>query len=156
MQTMHKLMLALFASLIIATAAILLDLAWLNGQSGIAYFSNSSSSFNATYTNATITKAEGYVNLINQSSYIIFRPNLTAAYHYLNLSIEAYNKSDGTLSIRYASLAQQSAESAYSQISAYKYDSAAAMVAFTLFIGVILYIHMKPIRKPGRKEKAKS
>ena len=159
MQTVYKLMLALFAALLVATAAIWIDISsyttmWLIGQAGPNY-PPSNSSFNATYVNATIAKAAGFVNLINSSAYLFFRANLSSAYHYINLSVRAYNRSDGQLSIHYANLAQQSAQDAYSRISAYKYDSGIVMAIFTLFIGAILYIHMRPIRKPDRKEKAK-
>ncbi len=107
----------------------------------------SASPANATAANATmaLNSSYAYVNYINQSGYLIFTPNLTAAYSYLN-------KSASTLSVspeeaeQYAALARQSAMEQYARISFYRYYSIAIVLVYTIIMAVVLYLFMQPIR----------
>lgn len=104
------------------------------------------SNYTQTQVNNTIANATAYVNSVNMSAYLIFSPNLTQAYAYLNKA-NNYSKTSPGSAILYAALAKQSAQMAYSQISAYKKISFAGMVIFTIVAGLILYVYMRPIRR---------
>ena len=51
------------------------------------------SGFSAGYANATMARVSAYVESVNESGYLIFYPNLTQAYSYLDKAQAAYNKS---------------------------------------------------------------
>lgn len=106
--------------------------------------------------NAIISNATLYVNGINQSSYLIFYPNLTASYAYLSKARLIYKDSPSS-AIFYANKATYSAYSAYTAIGYYRYISAALSALFAAVFAGLLYKLMKPVRKyrKGKKQKQK-
>ncbi len=123
-------------------AVFLFQAAGAAGQAAAPYISYR----NVTVTNSVIAQAISYVNTVNESGYLIFTPNLTSAYAYLNLSVETFNTVPAN-AINDAMLARQGAREAYIKISSYKYYSAAVIILFTIAIGMLLRIYMAPIRK---------
>ena len=95
--------------------------------------------------NSIINNATAYVNTVNQSGYLIFYPNLTKAYSYLNKSEQVY-KSDPNAAVRDANLAMDSAKSQYERISAYRSTSFIVMAIATVVSFVLVYVTMKPKR----------
>ncbi len=96
------------------------------------------------------SQAESYINSVNQSSYLIFSPNLSAAYSYLGRAQELQNSSP-TLAISYAQLATTQASIAYGQISSYKKYAALITLFLTAWVGAILYVLMKPSAKSDKR-----
>jgi hypothetical protein len=68
--------------------------------------------YTVSYANATVASASAYVESVNQSGYLIFYPNLTQAYAYLNKANAAYNTSPDAAVI-YAQEARASAAVQY-------------------------------------------
>ncbi len=94
--------------------------------------------YNALQANLTIQNVSSYVAMVNESSYLIFSPNLTQAYLYLGKAQQVYTTSPST-AVEYADLAKQSAGSAYSDISSYRSYSLLAMLVFAGVTGFLLY-----------------
>ncbi len=101
----------------------------------------------------TLNSATAYVNAINGSGYLIFYPNLTQAYGYLNKSQSALNASPNA-SEYYAGLAMNSAKVEYDRIESYKYYSALVLLVSTLMLGALIYLYLLPIKKvhAGRRQ----
>ncbi len=97
-------------------------------------------------TAAVVTNALSYVNETNQSSYLIFSPNLTAAYSYLNKAESLENTSPNG-SVFYAQEAVSSASEAYKKIGVYREDSLIAITLFSIAMAVVLYRFMRPVKK---------
>ncbi len=118
---------------------------------GTAY-SESITSANYTYAqaNGIIANATSYVNLINSSSYLIFNPNLTMSYLYLNQATNIYQSSPSA-AVTYAYKAQSSAQEQYDIIQTYKKGSTYIVTALALVSLAILYVLMKPIRLKVKK-----
>ncbi|MEM3181171.1 MAG: hypothetical protein QXS17_03455 [Candidatus Micrarchaeaceae archaeon] len=95
--------------------------------------------------NYTIAKAEAFVQKINESTYLIFSPNLTTAYKYLSEAKKSLNSSPYMAGL-YANEAISSSQTAYEKLNAYRYASAAVMLAITIAIGAILVHIMKKPR----------
>jgi hypothetical protein len=110
--------------------------------------------YNSTTANETINSTINYVNTINMSGYLIFSPNLTQAYSYLNKSI-SIEKTSPTSAVAYANLASKSAYYAYQQIESYRQVSLGGATLFTLAIALILRSQMKPV-KPAKKGSRKT
>lgn len=101
--------------------------------------------------NTTISQVLDYIQRVNESSYLIFNPNLTTAYAYMDNASKIYQKSPGQ-AIQYAYLAKASAEAQYAAISMYKQDSLIVMLFFTAIFAAILYFYARPQKpKPVRK-----
>ncbi len=92
--------------------------------------------------NSTLANATYFVEQVNESAYLIFYPNLTQAYYYLNKSSAALNSSPDT-SVAYANLAVSSAKSQYALIGKYRTVSAAVMALITAFFAMMLFLVMK-------------
>ena len=110
-------------------------------------------SYNSTnQSNATtaFSSATAYVNYVNESGYLIFSPNLTTAYIYLNKS-SSIMSTDPANAIAYANSARHEALQQYEKINSYRTYSVAGMAAFTIFMATILYLYMQPVRKYSRR-----
>lgn len=95
--------------------------------------------------NLTISNATAYVNMINESSYLVFTPNLKQAYSYLGEADFLLNRSPGS-AVLYADSAVASAHNAYGNMEAYREISAVGALVFTIILGLILYRFMMPIK----------
>ena len=102
--------------------------------------------------NAIIANATDYVNLINSSSYLVFNPNLTLSYMYLNQAASIYQNSP-SVAVVYAYKAESSAQQQYSVIQTYKTGSTYAVAALALICVAILYALMKPINMLKKKKR---
>ena len=110
--------------------------------------------YNQNYTvqqaNFSLAQAESYISSVNQSSYLVFSPNLSTAYSYLNRAQELQNSSP-TLAVSYAQLATTQASIAYGQISSYKRYAALITLFLTAWVGALLYVLMKPSAKSDKR-----
>ncbi|MGC8547404.1 MAG: hypothetical protein ACP5MC_00165 [Candidatus Micrarchaeia archaeon] len=125
--------------------AIALPIAAIMAQPEIRVQSNLSET---QYANKTIQAAEAYIEKINESTYLVFVPNLTQAYAYLSKAKKVLNASPYEAMV-YADEAKKSAAAAYAQLNAYRVPSALAMLAFTIVIAAIL---ARIMRKTNEKE----
>jgi hypothetical protein len=124
-------------------AILLISLSFMASVSGAQVIgSNSTKAFANTIINNTITIIEA----VNESSYLIFSPNLTRAYADLNRSMLVYNVSPEA-SIVLANRAANDALTQYSLMSAYKEGSLVVMLAMTAVLALILSKVMKPVVK---------
>lgn len=100
-------------------------------------------SVNASTFNYTLANIANIINTINQSGYLIFYPNLTSAYFYLNAS---KNKSRTNYSIAYSYLlrAKNSAQQAQVQLGRYQYISILVSILLIAVLFVIIYMLMIP------------
>ena len=108
-----------------------------------------STSYNYTSANQMVNNATNYVNTLNMSGYLVFYPNLTQAYSYLNKSYLVLNSSPNS-AVQYANLASSSAYFAYLRTESYRQISLAAVVIFTLAIAVLLRFQMTPVKRQAR------
>lgn len=107
-------------------------------------------SYTSAYANQTINQTISYITAVNQSAYLIFYPNLTAAYSYINKAQKlSVSSPDGAVS--YANLAYSSAQSQYEQLGAYRTESLIAM----LFVAAVFLIWTYSIMKRVRQGKVK-
>jgi hypothetical protein len=107
------------------------------------------SSFNSTtasYANETISNAAYYIEAVNESSYLVFYPNLTQAYADLFKAESLYNTSPATAVI-YANKAVKEASGEYARISGYRNESAIAMAAITIVLAALIGRLAMPVRK---------
>ncbi|MEM3841431.1 MAG: hypothetical protein QXN59_01925 [Candidatus Micrarchaeaceae archaeon] len=100
--------------------------------------------FNQTL-NATISQ----LNLLNESSYLIFYPstsNITSEIaHAKKIYMENPSEAYALLASAQTQISEQKA-----RLSSYKYASLVVSIAITAFFGYTLYYIMKPVRKPNR------
>ncbi len=108
-------------------------------------FSNTTSittqSYNKTQAQKIINQSISYINTVNQSGYLIFNPNLSQAYAYLNRAEQTVNSSPDT-SVSYAYNAKYSAYSALQNIRKYSEYAFASVFIITVFFGILLYVLM--------------
>jgi hypothetical protein len=108
-------------------------------------------SSNNSNISAAINSTSSYIQ-VNQSSYLIFYPNLTAAYNYLGMA-----KNESQLNQDYAlsllSKADQSAKTQQGLILRYQDASAYALAVLAVFLTAVLYVFMRPSKK--RKSSSK-
>lgn len=108
--------------------------------------------YTVSQANATIANATQYISTVNESAYLIFYPNLTKAYNYLNMSQQVYTKNP-TLAVLYANQATNSAATEYSRISAYKKDALIVIALLTTITAIALYWFGRPIKtRPGSRK----
>jgi len=98
----------------------------------------SQQNYTSAQANASVSMAANYIVAINQSTYLIFSPNLTSAYSYLGKAQSLYNSSP-IAAVAYAQLATNAAASSYSQIGYYRNISAIFMILLTVLAGALLY-----------------
>lgn len=104
-----------------------------------------------TYYNTT----SAYVAQVNQSTYLIFKPNLTQAYIYLDQA-NTLLSSNTTNTTRVAQLLQSasaSATTAQQKIYGYRTLSAVVMIILTIIVAFVLYKQMKPIAQQRNRIK---
>jgi hypothetical protein len=105
------------------------------------------------FANRTINNALSVIDAVNQSGYLIFYPNLTQAYAYLNRSMTVLNASPEA-SVVLANKASNEAMSQYEQIGAYRQQSLVVMLALTVVLAVLLSRLLRPVAvRTGRKSK---
>ncbi len=131
---------------------VLIILAFVAGLASAQQVSNSN--YTVQQANATISQVTQYVNTVNESGYLIFEPNLSAAYRYLNKAISIYNMSPNTAVI-YADNAYASAHQEYISISYYRTASLPIMIAFTVAMTILLYRFMVPVSGKAKTGKGK-
>jgi hypothetical protein len=110
------------------------------------------SSFNSTtasYANETISNAAYYIETVNESSYLVFYPNLTQAYADLFKAESIYNTSPA-VAVVYANKAIKEASDEYARISSYRNESAIAMAAITIILAALIGRLAMPVRKQRR------
>jgi len=93
-----------------------------------------------------INETANYINLVNESGYLIFYPSLSEAYAYMNNATKFYNSSPD-LAVSYALKAKQIALQEEEKLNSYKLISLISTLIFTIIMLVTLYFYMKPIRK---------
>ncbi len=109
-----------------------------------------SENYSSQYANSLITNVSNYIASVNQSSYLIFSPNLTGAY--LNLSYAMSNLSyNPSAAVLYAERANSSAYMQFRSMEYYKTASFPVMFAFTLVMLLLLYKFMIPLKKKRRR-----
>lgn len=106
--------------------------------------------YQSQYANSLITNVSNYVATINESGYLIFKPNLSTAYMDLNYAMDNVS-SNPSAAVLYAEKANQSAYTQYQSIRYYRSESFPVIVGFTLIMLALLYKFMAPIKK-GRKK----
>lgn len=105
--------------------------------------------------NKSINDTASYINSVNQSGYLIFYPNMTGAYNYLQLA-----RNESSINPQYSYLllskARGSASEQQEMIDRYKKDSLYALVLSSIILVFMLYVLMKPSRGSAkRRRKAK-
>ncbi|HIH49882.1 MAG: hypothetical protein ABSE71_01130 [Candidatus Micrarchaeaceae archaeon] len=133
----HLLCIAVLAALFYGAAAN----AQSAGATGYGYGMGASAAINSTAS---------YVNSINQSSYLIFYPNLTGAYNYLNM---ARNESQTNLTYTYLLLGKARASAQVQQQILLKYQQLSLLIIIVLavFLAALLYFFMRPRSRKGSK-----
>lgn len=101
----------------------------------------STQNYNKTQAEQIINQSINYINTVNQSSYLIFNPNLTQAYAYLNRAEQTLNSSPN-ISVSYAYTAQSSANTALQNIRKNSEYAFAGIFIITVFFGILLYLLM--------------
>jgi hypothetical protein len=109
-----------------------------------------SQNYTVAYANSTINSTANYIETINQSGYLLFYPNLSKAYSYLEKARSIYTKSPSA-AVAYANQAEASAREQYATIGQYRLYSLVAAAIFTIAMGAILYLFMIPVRKTVKK-----
>ncbi len=110
----------------------------------------SKQNYSIEQANSTITKAYAYVNLVNESGYLIFRPNLSASYNYLSNASSLYLNSPN-VAVIYAQKAEQLAKEQYASIGYYRQMAAPVLAAFTIITALALFKVMIPVKKVRRR-----
>jgi hypothetical protein len=101
--------------------------------------------YTSAYANSLIANVSAYISNINESSYLIFQPNLAGAY--LNLSYAISNVSyNPNAAVLYAERANESAYGQYKSMGYYKGASLPVIIAFTLLMLALLYKYMVPVK----------
>jgi len=93
-----------------------------------------------------INETSNYINLVNESSYLIFYPSLSEAYTYMNNATKVCNTSPD-LAVSYALKARQIALQEEDKLNSYRLISLIFMLIFTIIMFFLLYFYMKPVRK---------
>jgi hypothetical protein len=125
----------------VALATLLLSIALILPSSGAQVIGGGASK---EFANQTINNAMSVIDAVNQSGYLLFYPNLTQAYAYLNRSMVLLNASPEA-SVLLANKAADDAMAQYSMISAYRQQSILAMLALTAVLALILSRLMRPV-----------
>jgi hypothetical protein len=100
--------------------------------------------------NLSISNTSAYLNTVNESSYLIFAPDLKQAYSYLDEANYLRNKSPDS-AILYSNLATAAARNAYGDIESYRKVSVAGALVFTIIMGLILYRFMSSVKGSRRR-----
>ncbi len=105
------------------------------------------SNFSATF-NSTLS----YISTVNRSAYLVFYPNLTAAYGELYMARENYS-TDAPLAYSHIANARTDAASQLARIDSYRPLALGAMVVLSAAAAAWLYVVMRRYRgvAKGRK-----
>ena len=128
-------------------------LAFLVSFSLVLAAAGAQTQFNGTtvaYANETVANAAYYIQQVNESSYLIFYPNLTKAYADLFKAESVYNTSP-SVAVVYANKAATEASHEYARISAYRDESFAAMAAVTVLFVVLLSLVSRRVDRHRKK-----
>jgi hypothetical protein len=115
-----------------------------------------SASISQTSINNSINSTAAFINNVNQSGYLIFYPNLSAAYNYLQLAKENAISGNVTYSYILLARAKQSAQVELESMDKYKTDSLYLLIASTIVLAIILYMLMMPKEKGKAKKRISS
>ncbi|MGC8647628.1 MAG: hypothetical protein ACP5SA_02285 [Candidatus Micrarchaeia archaeon] len=109
---------------------------------------------NATTYNisAEINMTERYINMVNKSAYIIFYPNLTSAYSYLEKA-ENISRSDPAYASELLYDARRSAGEQLASIYRYRNESVLALSVVAVILAIALYWYMRPVTKAKKAKR---
>lgn len=93
---------------------------------------------------AAINQTEGFLETANQSAYLIFYPNMTAAYGYLHEAINA-SETNPTRSYAFLNSSVMAASAQLDRIYAYRTESLYALIAGMIVFAVLLRMAMTPV-----------
>ncbi len=108
---------------------------------------------NVSTINQSINSTAAYINMVNQSGYLIFYPNLTQAYSYLN---QARNQSQMNQPYAYDLLAKarSSAQLQQESIDKYKSESLYILIIFAFLLAILMYVLMRPMKSNPKSRKS--
>ena len=92
---------------------------------------------------AEINSTIDYVNMVNESAYLVFYPNLTASYNYIG-SAENVSRTNPTYARALLGMAMGSAKQQLNAIDAYKSGSLFVLAIATIVVAVLLNRLMRP------------
>lgn len=100
---------------------------------------------------AAINYTSSFISAVNGSGYLIFQPNLTLAYSYLE---KAKNVSSGDPAAAYAYLnkALEAARMQQGAMARYKGDAFTILLVLMVISAFFLYWFSKPVSRPPRKK----
>lgn len=121
--------------------------------SGVAYAQGQITNPNYTtqHANATVENVTSYIEIVNESGYLFFEPNLTAANMYLTKA-QGNITSNPYLAVTYANKAYNLTEQQYTTTQSHKSESLPIIAVFTIAMLILLYKFMIPIKKTRRKK----
>ncbi len=110
-------------------------------------------SYSQTGVGADINSTLAYVNMVNQSAYVVFYPNMTAAYGYISKA-ENVSRTDPAYARSLLAQAMGSAQQQLDRISQYRTDSVLVLAVVAVALVVLLNRLMRVRRgKTGRRQK---
>ncbi|MGI0100237.1 MAG: hypothetical protein ACREBH_00725 [Candidatus Micrarchaeaceae archaeon] len=105
----------------------------------------------STGIGVAINSTKQFISTVNQSSYLVFYPNLTESYMYLHMAVNESKSNPGYAYILLGE-AKASAQHQKQKLASYKTVSLYVLAAFTLVFAASIYVLMRPYRpKTGRK-----
>ncbi len=106
----------------------------------------------AQSANQTLNDSIAFVNLVNESGYLIFSPNLTQAYSDLATAEKLYPASPSS-AVVFANKAVEEANSEYVRINRYRNTSLVVMSALSLVFVLALAFLYKPVKQSIRNRR---
>lgn len=100
---------------------------------------------------SAINLTRQYVDSVNQSAYLVFYPNLTAAYGYIGEAVNESTSGNISGAYRLLNLSVHSATTEEARIQAYAMESLAVLVAVGACTAALLYRYMRVPRRNARK-----
>ena len=133
----------------IMAAFFILPLILFFNANSITHIQNNSIS--NTSLSSQINSTLSYINQVNQSSYLIFYPNLSSAYNEINM---ARNSSNSITINHLLESAKSSAEQQNNMLNNYRYISFIVMLILVIFSSILLYKLTLPFnsKKINRKK----
>jgi hypothetical protein len=102
-----------------------------------------------------INSTASFINSVNQSGYLVFYPNLTQAYHDLNLAKAQSNSTNTSGTFFLLAQARQSAQAQLNAMNRYKTDYLYVLVASALALFALLYVLMSPRKNKNISKRIK-
>lgn len=112
----------------------------------LLFSANASGIYNNSNLTSAINGTQQLIESVNQSAYIVFYPNLTAAYNYLQ---QARNQTNAANVYLLLSKAKASALQQQARINQYRDVSLFVLSAILVVLCLILYIFMRPYKRKG-------